>query len=152
MSSIREQGIQNAVTKLNTSRPGGVPFFIRSLSSAVLPQDLPKNIVYPADDTQMDGQDLNTKGVRRLYHDIAVETIFKGDGVTAPDSLIDPILVWARKVLPGQVLPNVYMGIEYVTTKFVRAQADYPYCRAIAIFRIYYQNATKDPEAWALTA
>ncbi len=153
MASIREQGIQDVVNMLNTNRPVGVPLFQRSYSWGVTPAELPKNIVYPTDDDQMEGQDLSTRPVRRRYHTLASETLFKGDGVTVPDQLIDPIYVWILKTVVGQTkYQTLFAGIEFAGAKFHRAQADYPYCRMVIYLRVYYSAALKDPEQWATSA
>jgi hypothetical protein len=151
VASIRELAIQNIVTKLNTNRPGGMAQFIRSFSWAVDPSMLPFNIVYPQKDAVLP-PDRETRPIRQKVQRVAVEVIFKGDGTTPPDSAVDATLVWAQKATLGTHVDQLYSNVEYGGTEFHRAQADYPYCRAIIYLDIHHQSDRNDPELWSKAA
>lgn len=146
MASIREQLIAAAVTALNTSRPVGVPQFVRARTYSIKPDQLPSADVFPVDDTPNIGPSPNAPIYeRRLV--LRVASIGKdGDGKTA-DQAIDPALVWAEKTLNESTLGGLALSVRPIKTTFEYEDVDAFVCRASSDFLVIYVTRRTDPES-----
>jgi hypothetical protein len=161
MSSIRELAIQDLIAKINVglpiAGPPAIPLFKRTWTWAITPPMCPFGSVYildPQDQIADQARHATTRWGALLANQVVLgaQVTFKGDGVIATDTAIDPILVHIHKRTVGQSKAQFYRDVELIGSSFKPAQADYPFCRATMYLRVLYQTQIKDPESWANTA
>jgi len=156
MASIRELAFKDVLNKANAGL-AGADVFERSRMWGVVPSMVPKRIAYAFQHPNPDGigdEVLDHIGglsgsVKKRAAWAAFEIIWKGDGAIVPDEAIDGELIAIAKKIVGQKVSQLYIGVEDMGIALHRAQADYPYLRAIQWVRIHYMCQTADPEKWA---
>jgi len=148
MATIRELIVQKALERVNTGLPGGVPATERARTFAMTPDQLIKSTVYPLrEETRPRGGGVGKDPTVQTGLILAFELRAKGDGVSAPDVLLDPTINWIVKQLALSQEAGLWATIDYLDTDFQWAQAEYALCIATVKFRVSSQMKTNDPSA-----
>lgn len=146
MATIRELVVQTAQAKLNdAAKPATMPTTERARTFALEPSQLISSILYPLREEPQERRRGDPSVLTTI--DLALELRAKGDGVSAPDVLLDPCINWVVKALCGYQEASRWHGIEYVETDFKWEQADYAFCLATVRLRVLTQIKTNDPSA-----
>jgi len=156
MSSIREDIVAAATLALNTSRPAGVPLFIRTRIDSPTVAQLPVATIYQAVENVQsmreprEGRTARGPIVRRSML-LKVEILTSASEGTQPDKNADPILVWAVKAMASA---GTFGGLannraDEIETKFEYEQGEVSFCRSTLTFEILYQSNVTNPESVA---
>lgn len=152
MASIRSQCVDAIVALLNESsgRPAGLATVERGrLKPYEVVAGLRCILVRTGKNKAVPVGSIDSP-IRHHDLEVIVDAVAAGDGSTAPDAAVDPLLVWAVKKLDGAKLANLAEIIVEGETEYIYEQSgDYPLCRASARFLVFHTSQTGDAESRA---
>ena len=154
MPTLRERIVDEIVTLLNTSTPGGVPVAKRSYTFTIDAAASNSIIVYPKSD-QAIIPSLAPQPVTRRSLVVVIECRAKSTASERPDAEADALASWVVKALCGRrqgpydANGPLYHAIVEGETTFEMEQADHGYALVTVEVVVQYQSRANDPETWA---
>jgi len=150
MASVREQIIAYVVAKLGESgKPAGLTVH-RFRTRPIDRDSLPAQVVYPAG---RDGgiaeavSEYSGEGDVSRELTLRVESRVAGD---APDTLIDPLYVWAvKQIMSDTTLGGLALGVREEASSFDADEREVPVGACATDFVVTYSTEFDDPELQA---
>jgi len=139
MSSIREQIIEAAMTRLNTGAPTGVPQTTRARQEPYSTNELPAITIKPL----REEVEYEAEG-KRSYFRKRVLTLRASVHFVGDDSVGDPMTVWISKQLDGQTFPTLMEDCIEAQYEWEYAAEDQPYLVLHQDFRVIYHTLVGD--------
>ena len=152
MASIRSQCVDAIVALLNdpTGRPAGLATVVRG---QLRPPTVAAGLKVILVRTGGEARPVPVGSVDGPIHhhdlEVIVDAIAAGDGSTAPDVAVDPLVCWIVKKLDGARLPNLAEIVIEGECKYVYQQGDYPLCRVSNRYLVFHTTKTGDAEVVA---
>lgn len=143
MSTIRDQIIEAAIAKLNTSTPVGVPTATRLRMTPYEPEELPAINVFPVrEEVRSDPAGrfgpvvMRSMTFRVLLH-------ARGSDTVSPDKALDDMAAWVSH-LGGQQFGGLAIDTEESSLEWLYEEEDFAYSSLAIDFRVDFKTLKSD--------